>query len=652
VPQPFTVESQDGQTPLASFDSAGDLIVAGNVYTDGTIVPDTTRNGKKLVPGTQLVPSGSGSANMGQGITDWINVKAAPYNASGNGTTDDTAAIQAALTALETNGGVLYFPVGTYLVSSSLTYTSTAELHIRGDVMNGRLSSGIGGGSLIYCSPGSYPFYGFDITNAGCVSFTDITVISAANGTTAETYAAFQLTSCGKSNFYRCRTTNVQANQGTNQGIVLNNCNNVDINTCNLYNWINCLYVTGTSADINVRATDMLAASGTGSSTGGVILMDDASGTLHLNNVTTGHGDYGLIVREGGGSTLNEPAFIFINDFEVNNPAAGGIFLDSGGEFWGEQCWISDQGQSAGGAVRHGIVCTSNYQGTFYLHDSALQDWSGHGIWLEGGTGFSITDTTFGGTGQHTTNTYDDIHVAAAVSDVTVEGCHFEVDWAYTMGPNKPRSGVYIESGVTNYHVNGNIFASSGWGTASCVNANSPAQRLGFRNNVHGFDYKDAGSAQSISAISTSETVVVHISTDPQDLLSGATFRFKIVGQYTNGSTSATNTLRARAGTAGTTSDTQVASFGNTSNSSTGSASNIELDGFIQLTSPGPSGSGKAWLKALQTAAGYGTGATTFVTPNVSSWNTTTSVFLTLTFQTSNASNTLAVTMATLEKVA
>lgn len=54
---------------------------------------------------------------------DWINVKAPEYGALGNGTTDDTVAIQAALnvaTALGTTGKVVYFPAGIYKVTASL----------------------------------------------------------------------------------------------------------------------------------------------------------------------------------------------------------------------------------------------------------------------------------------------------------------------------------------------------------------------------------------------------------------------------------------------------------------------------------------------------------------------------------------------------
>jgi pectate lyase-like protein/parallel beta helix pectate lyase-like protein len=53
-------------------------------------------------------------------ITGYYNVKDSPYNATGDGSTNDTAAIQAALNAAgSAGGGVVYFPPGTYRVSGS-----------------------------------------------------------------------------------------------------------------------------------------------------------------------------------------------------------------------------------------------------------------------------------------------------------------------------------------------------------------------------------------------------------------------------------------------------------------------------------------------------------------------------------------------------
>lgn len=49
----------------------------------------------------------------------WIDVK--DYGAVGDGTTDDTTAIQAAINALPTAGGVVHFPKGIYKVMSTIT---------------------------------------------------------------------------------------------------------------------------------------------------------------------------------------------------------------------------------------------------------------------------------------------------------------------------------------------------------------------------------------------------------------------------------------------------------------------------------------------------------------------------------------------------
>lgn len=52
-----------------------------------------------------------------------INIKARPYFAKGDGITDDTAAIQRALTDMMGQHRVLYFPNGTYVVSKTLMWS-------------------------------------------------------------------------------------------------------------------------------------------------------------------------------------------------------------------------------------------------------------------------------------------------------------------------------------------------------------------------------------------------------------------------------------------------------------------------------------------------------------------------------------------------
>ncbi|MEK6532104.1 MAG: glycosyl hydrolase family 28-related protein [Deltaproteobacteria bacterium] len=52
----------------------------------------------------------------------WVDVK--EYGATGDGVTDDTTAIQNAINTLSASGGTVLFPLGTYLISSTLTVPS------------------------------------------------------------------------------------------------------------------------------------------------------------------------------------------------------------------------------------------------------------------------------------------------------------------------------------------------------------------------------------------------------------------------------------------------------------------------------------------------------------------------------------------------
>ena len=58
--------------------------------------------------------------------TVFVNVK--DFEATGDGITDDASAIQSALDFVKTQGGIIYFPVGTYLIKSAILFYSHQTL--------------------------------------------------------------------------------------------------------------------------------------------------------------------------------------------------------------------------------------------------------------------------------------------------------------------------------------------------------------------------------------------------------------------------------------------------------------------------------------------------------------------------------------------
>lgn len=117
---------------LVSGENAPNVVVDGRrgVIIEARVGPVSSVNGRGgavtgLAEAADVLPKTGGtvSGNLtvqgtlnARGVTDWINAAAAPYGATGDGTTDDAASIQAALNACPA-GGVVYLPAKTFRTS-------------------------------------------------------------------------------------------------------------------------------------------------------------------------------------------------------------------------------------------------------------------------------------------------------------------------------------------------------------------------------------------------------------------------------------------------------------------------------------------------------------------------------------------------------
>jgi hypothetical protein len=241
---------------------------------------------------TTLIPKfeqvGSTTINRAINLKLQKTVSVKDFGAKGDGTTDDTTAIQAAITQVVTTGGAVYFPAGTYNVSSTLTVGSKVTLY--GDGPQGSFIQVTSASINILNITGNY------------VSVNNLGFKTTQTAQTAGAYIVAAGIYCYINNFYMSKPYIGIKVTGTftyiQEGVIEDTTSrNTAANSA--YIWVN---VAG-EADCNINDIIMRIGSNTTSTWPAFGILWSNGVVIHASNCEVLQADIGLCVNPGTGAT-------------------------------------------------------------------------------------------------------------------------------------------------------------------------------------------------------------------------------------------------------------------------------------------------------------------------------------------------------------
>lgn len=457
-------------------------------------------------------PAGTGAVatTVQAKLRQIISVK--DFGATGNGSTDDTLAIQKTIDYLSSiGGGTAQFPTGTYKISAKLTISSNS-IFLSGE---GRQSSVIAPVAM------AQDFILFDTCSQGGVNNLGIIPTGAQTGATA--------------------------------GIRIKNCHNVVVDQFLLYaNTRNGIIVEGGGASYLCTISNFEISNcslsgievGAGSLAQGVWILDGIVASCYdgilLNYASGVYANTVDIISSGNSAFATYPGVgqyvtaVFAEGVTADTSVGHGIALiDNGGKTTDVNlvnCWAATNGLS-------GLRCAANTDGVLVSGSRFINN-DQRGILLENGRNYTISGCQIGMNSMDGSALYDGVAIGAGVTHVTIENCFSggPLGRIGTLASNWQRYGVWVGAGADYLVISGNNL--TGNVTGALLN-NSTASNIFISENL-GDSRKTTSNIETVTTDAGGIGTITHnLGTTPSAVCITAadTAKSLMVGLYNVGPT-------------------------------------------------------------------------------------------------------------------
>jgi hypothetical protein len=362
------------------------------------------------------------------------------FNAAGNGVTDDSAAIQAAVNT----GKSVYFPPNkTYRVNTQITVTGQG-VRLIGTGPSGSNSAA----SVFFCATGSSPAFVFSGYASGMSGFRIV-----SSGMTAP---VIQVSSANQVNLRDLLLSTVWA------GVDVVASNTTRLSDVVVTGWSGDYGIqfrgTGSGAGVKSDILDMhrvtIANSVGVNTTKPSLLWDSYADTVNMSNCRFLKSGIGIYMTSTAGTTSTEcPKFLFAADIEVEFTTGGGIVLEYGLEAHITASYIT------GDLTGHGVWVKSTFMGEVVLSGNRVRGNYLNGI-RSGSRDVTMTGNVLIRNSVAGSGTYAAIHLEPTSIATAITG-NVAGDASGFVGAALQSHGLLVEAGAVRFSAVGNQFSNN-----------------------------------------------------------------------------------------------------------------------------------------------------------------------------------------------